>query len=87
MFKMYSIYDKKAKTYSNPNFFPNEAVALRQFGEMCNDPQYPLVKYPNDYQIVSLGTFDEEAGKLFAPKKTTILCQVKALIRAKEKHG
>lgn len=58
---MYSIHDRKAQLYNRPFFETNEVVAIRNvemaFGEGA------LAYAPSDFELVKLGTYDDETGK------------------------
>ncbi len=60
----YAIYDLKAKAYALPFFAINAAVALRQFGSLCNQPESSVSKYPEDYILFEIGEFDDVKGLL-----------------------
>jgi len=57
---VYSIYDSKARTYSNPFITVHPDVAVRDFTRAVNDPQLDLFKFSGDFTLVQLGTFDDE---------------------------
>lgn len=73
MQKLFSIYDKKGQVYSNPSFFPNKSVALRALGELVNDGQSSVSKYPNDFNVWVVGEWDDQKGELNAYKKLELL--------------
>lgn len=58
--QLYTVYDSKAKAYSHPFHAPNDAVALRMFGEVANDPSTQISKYPEDFVLYHLGRFDDQ---------------------------
>ena len=60
--QMFSVYDQKARTFCTPFFCPNEHVAVRAFGHSANDPTTEVGRYPHDFSIYHLGTFDMETG-------------------------
>lgn len=61
---VYSVFDKKAATYSRPFFSVNHAVAIRDFGDAVNDPKNPNVKHVDDFDLYFVGTFDDLTGAL-----------------------
>lgn len=61
--EMYSVYDSKAQAYGLPFHAPNDAVALRIFGEAVNDPSTQLNKYPEDFVLFHLGRFDDQTAQ------------------------
>lgn len=54
----YSILDKKAGTYGTPFFSPTNATAIRSCEEAVSDTDTPYAKYPEDFCLFLLGTFD-----------------------------
>jgi len=57
-----SIRDAKAESFSLPFFQANKALALRTFRELSLDPKSQVNRYPEDYAIFQLGTFDDCTG-------------------------
>lgn len=86
MLKIFSIYDKKAELYGNPFYFHNEPVALRNFGIICNDPQYPFQKFPDDYAIYCIGLFEETNAQIEGTEKPEKLVEVISLMREDKKN-
>jgi len=61
---VYSVYDHKACCFSNPFVAPNNNVALRSFHQASTDENSEISKYPNDYSLFNLGSFNDETGAL-----------------------
>jgi len=70
--KMFSIYDSVAEVYNRPFFLPNKNVALRQFANMCSDPDSQVSLNPTDYTLFELGTWDDSNCKLTKLKQTSL---------------
>lgn len=62
----YCVYDRKARVYNNPYFLINDAVAIRQFDQVVNDPESMLFKYPEDYILFRIGKFNMLTGSVGA---------------------
>jgi len=62
--KLYSVYDEKALCYGIPTSFPTDGIALRSFSEVAQDPDTQIHKYPSDFKLYFIGTFDEMTGQL-----------------------
>jgi len=60
----FSIKDNKTGIYHRPMYLPHPQQAVRQFEQIVNDPQSTINRYPEDYQLVQLGEFDDETGSL-----------------------
>lgn len=63
---MYSVYDTKSKTWQNPFYAINDAIAERMIGDAVDDPQTLLSKHPSDFQMYKVGEFDDQEGVIFA---------------------
>ena len=59
----FSIYDSKAKNYHIPYNLKNEAVAVREFADIVNDPKSSIYKHPEDYTLFKIGTWDDHDAK------------------------
>lgn len=61
---IYSVRDEKAKAYANPFFVPTTGMALRGFEQECLNKDSMLCKYPEDYNLFCLGSWDPSTGKV-----------------------
>lgn len=59
MLKMFTVYDSKAETYLRPFSMLTTGEAIRGFITTLNDPQTEYCKYPADFTLFEIGTFDE----------------------------
>lgn len=57
--KMFSVYDSKTEAYAAPFFFNSRGQAIRQFGDLANDPNSSLCKHAEDFTLFELGSFDD----------------------------
>lgn len=64
MNKIFSIYDTKAETYSAPFTKLTVGLAVRDFTDAANNADNMIGKYPHDYALFEIGTFDETSGKI-----------------------
>lgn len=59
------VFDNVANTYKDPFYPPTTGVALREFSDAVNDPKNgQLYNHPNDFDLMVIGTWDEQTGKL-----------------------
>jgi len=65
----FSIYDVKAQNYHIPYNLKNEAIAIREFADIVNDPQTSIYKHPEDYTLFKIGTWDDQNAQ-FKLEKT-----------------
>lgn len=64
--KAYSIYDRKGFFYHPPFFQAADGLAVRMFGDLCNDPQTQMGRHPNDFVLFAIGEYDDQKGQLAA---------------------
>lgn len=61
--RVYATRDSKTEFYYTPFYQNTEAEALRTFGSSTLNPESMLAKYPEDYDLFYLGTYDDQQGK------------------------
>lgn len=83
----YAVHDTKSHSYGPPMFLRHGAEAMRSFEQAANDEQTMLFKYPDDYELVRIGHYNDDTGTLVSeehislgfardfqkPKKQTLL--------------
>ena len=62
--KIYTIFDSKALVFGNIFIQKTNGEAIRSFSEVANDPQSAICKYPEDFCLMEIGTFDDTKGQL-----------------------
>lgn len=60
--KMFTVYDDAAQAYLQPFFFSTNALAIRAFADLANDPNHQFCKYASQYHLFELGEFDQSTG-------------------------
>jgi hypothetical protein len=75
--KMYCIYDRKGELMNPPFTQANNAMAIRQFQLMANQPSSPersniIHDYASDFALYYLGEFDDKSCA-FKPEWPTVL--------------
>lgn len=74
MKNIYGIYDNVSRTLAGPlHIFPADAAAVRMFGDIASDPQTLIARHPQDFDLVRLGSLDEEGPNLVEQMPETIL--------------
>nr|QJB19269.1 MAG: nonstructural protein [Microvirus sp.] len=63
-FRVFAIYDDKAKAYLPPFIMPETGQAVRLFTDAVNNPQTQYFKHPADYTMFQIGEFDDNTGVL-----------------------
>jgi len=69
---VFSIFDSKSHLYGPPFYSRHTGEALRNFVELVNDDRSTVSKYPGDFQLVQLASFDDESG-VFSPSTPVYL--------------
>lgn len=62
--KVFAIRDSKAGAYLQPFYAPNVAVAIRLVALSGENNNSLLYKYPSDFELFQIGSFDELTGIL-----------------------
>lgn len=62
---VYSIRDAKAEYFATPFFQATHGLAERQFTDLVNNEKSQVYKYPQDFDLYHLGTYDDSTGKIF----------------------
>lgn len=70
---LYAVYDDKAQAYNAPFPLSADGLAIRAFRDACKDERTDLHKYPGDYRLYRIGTFDATTGVLETISPTILL--------------
>lgn len=73
---IYAVQDRKAGTFARPFTIQNDAMAVRAFVAAKQDPSSELSKYPEDFALYYLGTFDDDTGTIIQPTPPQALSEV-----------
>lgn len=65
---VYSVKDVKSKLFANPFIQKTNGTAVRSFGTACEDPSTDLNKYPTDFSLYHIGTFNPDTGEITQDK-------------------
>lgn len=77
---MMALRDKKADLFMNPFFVPMPGVAFRNLQDEVarGGEDNVLSKHPGDFEVWSIGLFDEQTGVLTSEPK--LICEVQDLV-------
>jgi hypothetical protein len=64
LLNVFSIYDSKSEMFSQPFFSPTPGAAMRAFSSEVNKEGSDFNRFPDDYTLHHLGTFDDALGFL-----------------------
>lgn len=59
-----SVYDQKARYFSAPFTSSTEETAVRDFARAVSDTRSMVDKFPQDYELHLLGSFNELSGEI-----------------------
>lgn len=62
--EIFSVFDAAAKRYMDPFCAPTVEFALRGFREACQTDGHQFAKFPEDYVLYRVGSFDAEIGDI-----------------------
>jgi len=83
----YSFYDVKTKFYLPPMYFHNVPDAMRGVERIKrSQPQHQVSQFPEDYQLMHLGAFDDGSGMLKPEAKPAFICSVEACLNPELKE-
>lgn len=73
--EVFSVYDSAARRYLQPFFAETVEVACRMMRALVNKPEHQFNRFPEDYVLFHLGTWDGETGTL-SPLSAPASCGV-----------
>lgn len=78
MMFIYAISDRKSAFQPDLLVLPNDDVARRYFTQFVREKQatspfIPLVSYPQDFDVICLGSFDPDTGSISCDSKHFLL--------------
>lgn len=62
--KIFTVYDSKAEAYLKPFFLRSTGEAIRAFEENCNDINANFFKYPSDYTLFEIGSYNDNTTEI-----------------------
>lgn len=70
---VYTIKDLASETFLRPFCMPTDRDAIEGFKHVCNEDDTQYSNHPQDFNLVSIGNFDERTGLLtvLTPHVTT----------------
>lgn len=72
-YRMYTFHDTKAKTFSTPFAANNDLAAIREFEMLIRYSDNMMSKYPEDFDLGYVGTFDNTECRLEADPQGPII--------------
>lgn len=81
---MFTVYDSKVEAHLPPVLFQTKAEFLRVIGSNINDPNSQIGKYPEDFTLFEIGTWDEQKGVVTMHKSSISLGKAIEYVTPKE---
>lgn len=70
---LFCVWDSAAGAYLDPFVAPSVEYAIREFRSVCNREGHQFNKFPADFTLFLIGSFDPITGRLEDPGKITSL--------------
>lgn len=64
IYEVYSVFDSKVGCYLSPFFMRSKGEAMRAMMNELENDKSNISKYPEDFVLFKIGTYDESVGKL-----------------------
>jgi len=85
--RIYGFHDRAASSFIGDTaglvLFKHDAVALRQFGDLCRQEGSIFAKHPADFELISLGEFDTDTGIIEPWAAPAVLATAAQVLEAK----
>lgn len=62
LYSVFAVYDTGIQTWMPPIYARNKGEMLRQFVDAVNNPESKIAKYPADFVLFELGTWNDESA-------------------------
>lgn len=76
---MFAVFDHKAKVFGKPFYENRVELAVRSVAAGIMDPQSMLSKFPEDFDLYRLGSFNDENGSFDLLPQPEIICKLSQL--------
>ena len=77
---VFTVLDKKSEVYGYPMCFQNAEVAKRQILDEIQKPNSFLGKYPEDFGLYRIASFDDAKGVVVPLDEPQLVCEISSLI-------
>lgn len=79
--KLYCVRDRKANLCNRPFVERDHVMAIRGMEQLCSDPKSPMAMWPDDFELLFLGHFDEEKIEFQPEKIPLVLVDARACVK------
>ena len=70
-----AVYDIKSQTYGVPMYYEDETSAIRGFSTACSNPESNMFKYPQDFQLKIVGSYNRSTGLISSEGEFAVICE------------
>lgn len=81
--KLFAVRDLKANMFLKPFSDTSTANACRGFDNVCNSPDSPFNRFPDDFALMELGDFDPVEGRFSPHDYPQNLGSARSMLRSK----
>lgn len=79
----FSVRDLAVGAFMNPFLAPSKGAAVRSFMDEVNREGSEMYKHPEDYELYSVGKFDDESGVVESFAKPELVMRAVEVIKEK----
>jgi len=80
--EMYSVYDRKLREYGHIVLSPNRAAVARSLQMGVRGSGSVMEKYPGDFELHKVGTFNTSTGEVTANGRPEVLTTLDVILEA-----
>lgn len=62
LIKIFTVYDSKIEAYLPPFYEQSTGAAVRAFAEASNEKDHQFNKYPADFTLFQIGTYEDSTA-------------------------
>lgn len=74
---MFSVFDAKARVFATPFVSTNVDTATRDFHRAALDPQTDLNRFPDDYILYEIASYDDSTATISHVTPPNYICNAK----------
>jgi len=83
---LYAVHDAKAGAYLPPFPLQTDGLAVRSFQEAVLNPQTQISKYPLDYSLFRIATYDDETSIIRSELPPELVINASQALKLAEKQ-
>lgn len=83
--KVFSVFDSKVGAYMTPFFMRSTGEAIRAMLTTARDSSTQFSKYPSDYTLFEIGSYDDQSAKFDMPESPFSLGLVSEILSMEDK--